>query len=230
MHEGPISTRIGLRGIPAASEEIGVAQIIALAERTGAPVHLTHVTTARAIAHVAAAQAAGLSITASVPARHLLLTDTFIETSGYNTAARLLPPLRPEADRAAACAAVRSGVLMIGADHVPWTQVEKELEFVYARSGAVGLETAFSAALTALDDLPLVVEAMSCRPAAVLGCEAAIRPGAVADLVLLALGSSAPLGSSRVSRGVNEPLVGQLLRGVVRASIVGGRVVSGAVA
>lgn len=226
MHEGLVSARIGLRGIPAASEEIGVAQVAALVARTRAPVHLTHVTTARAIRQVAAAIDEGLPITASVPARHLLLTDAYVEDSGYDTAARLLPPLRSEADRAAACRAVAEGILAVGADHVPWTEVEKELEFAYSSSGAVGLETAFSAAITALGDLRVVVEAMSVRPAAVLGREAKVAPGSVADLVILEPGAERVVFAQRRSLGVNEPLAGRRLRGAVRACVVGGRVVA----
>lgn len=226
MHEGLVSTRIGLRGIPAAAEEIGVAQVVALVARTRSPVHLTHVTTARAIRQVAAAVAEGLPVTASIPARHLLLTDGYLETSGYDTAGRLLPPLRSEADRAAACQAVSEGILMVGADHVPWTQVEKELEFSYARCGAVGLESAFSAALTALGELKTVVEAMSVRPAAVLGREARVAAGRVADLVVLDPEVTAEVSATRRSRGVNEPLAGRALRGAVRACVVGGEVVA----
>jgi dihydroorotase len=225
MHEGAISVRVGLRGIPTASEEIGVAQIVALVARIRSPVHLTHVTTRRAVRLVAAAQAEGLPITASVPARHLLLTDARVEETGYDTAARVRPPLRPESDRQALCVAVLDGTLMIGADHIPWTRVEKELEFSYSRDGAVGLETAFSAALTALKDIRVVVRAMSAEPGRVIGAAPKIMKGAVADLVLLDPAAERTINAARRSNGVNEPLVGLTLQGAVRAAIVGGRLV-----
>lgn len=224
MHEGQVSTRIGLHGIPAAAEEIGVARAISLARLTGACVHLTHLTTARGLALLAAAKAEGLPVTAAVPARHLGLTDEAVDAREYDPVLRLLPPLRPEADRAALVEAVRSGLIdVVSADHVPWTRVEKEHEFAVASPGAVGLESAFSAAMTALGDLGAVVRAMAVAPARLLGREAALRVGAEASLAVLEPDTLGPLPAPRYSRGCNEPLAGVTLRGRVRATLVAGR-------
>lgn len=227
IHEGLVAARVGLRGISPASEEIGVGQIVSLMVNTTGAVHLTHVTTARAARLVENAQQEGLCLTAAVPARHLLVTDALVETTAYDTAARLMPPLRPQHDQAALQQAVRAGVVMIGADHVPWTRVEKEMEFSDANPGAVGLESAFQAAYTALGDIGVVVSAMSVRPAAVLGRRAEVVPGAPADLVLLDLHAQGVLPRHRLSHGVNEPLVGLDVKGAVRATLVGGRPVHG---
>ena len=228
MHEGPVSLRIGLRGEPAEAEEIGVARLLALARLTGARVHLSHVTTARAIALVRAARADGLAVTASAPARNLLLCDRDIESSGYDSSLRVSPPLRSPADRAALRVAVRDGVVGLHADHVPWTRVDKELEFAFAQPGALGLESALRAALTGLDgDLDPVVVALSVAPGRLLGLDPRVAPGAPADLAVLDLGAREPLAPERRSRGCNEPLTGHPLFGRVRLTLVAGRVVYG---
>lgn len=222
MHEGRISSRIGLRGIPAAAEEIGVARAIALVRLSGTRVHLSHVTTAQGLRQLAQAQEDGLPITAAVPARSLVLTDAYIEESVYDTAGRLVPPLRPEVDRSALCGGAAER-LCVSSDHVPWSRVEKELEFAYARSGANGLETAASAAWTAMgSDAVGFVSALSTRPAAVLGQRAAVEVGAVADLVVFDPAVTWQVPEQLGSRGVSEPLTGRTLTGRVRATLVGG--------
>ncbi|NOY27346.1 MAG: dihydroorotase [Oligoflexia bacterium] len=228
MHEGQTSVQLGLRGIPAAAEEIGIAMVIALVRATKARVHLTHVTTAVGAELLARAKDAGLSLTASVPARSLVLSDTAVSDSGYDSVTRLLPPLRPEQDRLAVCAAVVSGVIdSVCSDHTPWTRVEKELEFERAQPGAVGLETAFSATFTALDgDLPRVARALAVSPAAVLGRTARIVVGDVADLALVDPGFQGPCAPPVQSRSSNEPLVGHALRGRVLATVVSGRLIA----
>lgn len=224
MHEGSVSMQIGLRGIPAASEEIGLAAIIALLRVAGGRVHITHISTARSVELLRQARSEGLSITASVAARSLILTDEQVSISGYSSSCRLLPPLRPEADRRALCQALAHGDIdCVSSDHQPWTRVEKELEFERCEPGAVGLESAFSAALTALDgDLSLVARVMAQRPAQVLGRSAAIRVGAAADLVVVDPNVQRPVGAPRYSRGVNEPMMGHALRGRVELTLVDG--------
>ena len=222
MHEGRISSRIGLRGIPAAAEELGVARAIALVRLSGTRVHLTHITTAVALQMLADAQDAGLPITAAVPARSLVLTDSLIEESVYDTAGRLMPPLRPDAD----VQAMRTGAsqrLCVSADHVPWSRVEKELEFAYAKEGAIGLETAAAAAWTALSgDATGFVSALSVRPGRVLGLNPTVSTGATADLVVFDPEVCWTVRAPWLSCGVNEPLSGRSLTGKVRCTIVGG--------
>lgn len=224
MHEGAISMQIGLRGIPAASEEVGLAAIIALLRLTGGRVHITHLSTERSVSLLSQARAEGLSISASVAARSLMLTDEQVSISGYSSATRLLPPLRPESDRRALCRALADGLLdCVSSDHQPWTRVEKEVEFERCDPGAVGFESAFAATLTALDgDLPLVARVLACQPARVIGREACIRVGAPADLVVVDPNVQRPVGPPRLSRGVNEPLQGLNLRGRVELTLVDG--------
>lgn len=224
MHEGAVSLRVGLHGIPAEAEEIGVAISVAMARLTGARVHLTHITTAAAVNLLRQARADGLEITASAPARHLLLDDSAVDLSGYDTNLRLLPPLRPERDRRALVEAVRRGDIdAIVSDHVPLTRVEKEHEFSLATPGAVGLESAFSAAFTALDgDLLATVRAMALAPAGVLGLERRVAVGARADLTVVEPGWRGPQSAPLWSRARNEPLEGRMLRGRVLATVVNG--------
>jgi dihydroorotase len=228
MHEGQVSIQIGLRGIPAEAEEIGVARAIALARRSGARVHLSHVTTARAIAAVVEAKAEGLALTATVPARHLVLTDQDVMDTIYDTATKLMPPLRPAADQAAARAALMAGTLDgVCADHRPWSRVEKELEFAHAAHGAMGLETALAATLGGLDgDVPATVRALSTGPAAVLGRCPRIAVGEPGDLAIFSVEESVIAGPWR-SKGTNEPLVGRTLPGRIKCTLVAGRVVFG---
>jgi len=229
MHHGQVALRMGLRGIPAESEEIGVGRAIALARLTGARVHLTHVTLARSVALLRLAQESGLAVTGGVPARSLVLTDQAVDDQEYDTATRVLPPLRPASDRDAVVAGLRDGVLSCAhADHVPWSRVEKEVEFEYAPFGATGLETALRAVLTGLEgDVLTAVRALSVGPADVLGRAAEITPGALADLVIFEVGEPTIVRGPFRTRGVNEPLVGRSLLGRVVATVVAGRVVYG---
>ena len=163
-------------------------------------------------------------MSAAVAARALLLTDADVDRSDYDTSLRLIPPLRPEADRQALVEAVRAGDVLLTSAHFPLSRVEKEHEFERAMPGAAGLETAFSAALTALDgDLLAVGRALAVRPAEALGRRPRIEVGAPANLVLVDPGATGKASSPTHSRGINEPLEGRLLRGRVMATMVAGR-------
>jgi len=229
MHEGSASMHAGLRGIPGAGEELGIARIIALVRATGTRVHLTQVTTAVGVAQVRVAKAEGLPLTAAVPARHLLLTDAEVGASVYDTATRLLPPLRSESDRLACVDGIKDGTLdAITADHVPWTRVDKELEYMHARKGANGLETALGAAWAALDgDAAALVRAMAIGPAAVFGRCAQIAVGSAADLVVFQPGREWTPSAPFRSRGGYDPLCGRTLPAAVAMTMVGGRIVFG---
>jgi dihydroorotase len=208
-HEGPLAARVGLRGNPPASEEIGVARARALVRATGCPVHLTHLGTARGVAMVRAARAEGLPLTASTPARNLLLDEAVLDDGSYDARYRLHPPLRSPFDRLALIEGVRDGTLLLCADHQPRAPEEKEHEFERAVPGSTGLESAFSAAMTALEDLDLVVAALSTGPRRVLGlgpgADIRVDPDAegVVDVTRLA-------GMAR-----NDALHGQRVRGRV---------------
>jgi dihydroorotase len=167
-NDSPVACRLGLRGNPACTEEIGTARAIALSRATGARIHLTHLGTRRAAEALAAAIAEGLPITGSVAARSLLLDEEALDDGRYDTRLRLHPPLRTADDRTALVAAVRAGTLMLAADHQPRAPEEKEHEFERAVPGSAGLRSAFGAAYLALGDLDLVVRALSTAPAALL--------------------------------------------------------------
>ena len=224
VHEGPVALRIGLRGLPSASEEMGTGRAVALARLTRARVHLHGISTAQAVRQVRVAQEQGLNVSCGIPARNLILVDEDVARSQYDTSLRLLPPLRTGTDREALLQAVRDGVAMVTAGHVPLSRVEKEHEFERSAPGGAGLESAFAATLTALDgDLALVAEALSTRPASVLGERAALSEGCRADLVLVDPLAETCIGAPQFSMGVNEPLSGRTLRGAVKATMVAGR-------
>ncbi|MEC8424675.1 MAG: amidohydrolase family protein, partial [Myxococcota bacterium] len=168
----------------------------------------------------------GVSVTASAPARNLLLTDADIDASGYDTDLRVLPPLRPESDRLALLEAVRDGTIdALISDHVPWGREDKELEFAWAQPGATGLGTALRAAWTALDgDLPRVLQVMSAGPGRIVGRGGRLAVGEPADVAVLEDAAPGVVDGKRFGRAHNEPLHGRALRGAVRLTLVEGRV------
>ena len=136
--------------IPDSAEEIGVTAILSLVRDTGCPVHLSHISCARSVDLIHRAKEEGLPITASVTARHLLLTDAYIERSMYDTRAKLSQPLRTATDRSALISALKAGTIdSVIADHIPCSRVEKECEFSLATVGAMGLESAAAAVYSA---------------------------------------------------------------------------------
>ena len=218
MHEGAVSNAIGLRGLPAAAEEIGVARLLAMARATGVPIHITGVTTARGVKLISAAKADGLHVTASTTAHHLFLTDEAVRDSSYSSNTRLMPPLRSHADRDALRAGVISGAIdVVCSQHQPVTRVEKELEFELAEPGAIGLQCALNETIAALGgDFGAAIQALSIRPAAILGLERSIGVGAEANFLLWnPLKEWSPLADTLRSRCSNSPVLGQSFTGQV---------------
>jgi dihydroorotase len=169
VHESAVAARMGLRGQPLANEEIGVARVLALVRATGARVHLSHLGSARGVEAVRRAQREGLAVTAAVSARSLLLDEEALDDGTYDTRLRLHPPLRAREDREALVEGVLDGTLLLCADHQPRAPEEKELEFERAVPGATGLETALSAAWTALGSVQALARAFAEGPRALLG-------------------------------------------------------------
>jgi dihydroorotase len=231
MNEGYWSTALGLRGIPRASEEIAVARNIRLAELTGCRFHVAHLSTAGALASVREAKRRGLPVTCEVTPHHLLLTDERV--SGYDTQAKMKPPLTTEADRQALLEGLRDGTVdAIATDHAPHHQDEKDDDFDSAPFGIVGLETAVALSLDRLVrpgilTLNRLVELLSSGPARILKVEGGtLAPGSTADVTLLDLERPFRVEPpSFLSKGKNTPFAGWELKGRAVRTIVGGNTV-----
>lgn len=229
MHEGLVSTRLALAGIPSAAEAVGVARDLALAELTGARLHLAHLSAAASVDLVRQARRRGARVTAEVGAHHLLLTDAAL--LGYDTRAKLSPPLRTEADRQALIAGLRDGTIdALVSDHLPRTALEKNTELDRAAVGAIGLELLLSAALELVHQGELTLEraiaVLTRGPADVLGREdlGRLTPGGPADLTLIDLDRSfCPTPAELASKSVNTPLLGRVFRGRSVLTIAAGR-------
>ncbi|HRP07435.1 MAG TPA: dihydroorotase, partial [Gemmatimonadales bacterium] len=173
MHEGIVATRLGLKGIPAAAEEIHVARDCILAELTGGHVHLCHMSTRGSVELIRRAKEKGLPVTAEAAPHHFALTHERVRE--YDTNAKMNPPLREDADRDAIRAALADGTIdCIATDHAPHHYDSKEREFDDAPNGIIGLETALSVALQQLVvpgrlSLAVLIERMSCAPARLWG-------------------------------------------------------------
>jgi len=232
MHEGYWSTQLGIPGIPAACEEIGVARDLMLARDTGSPLHVAHVSTRGAVDLIRLAKHEWkVDVTAEAAPHHLELTDR--ELVGYSPNFKMNPPLRSENDRQALLEAVADGTLdMIATDHAPHAPDEKELEFERAPVGVIGLETSFAVAHTCLVangrmSLEELVLRMSTAPARRFGLEGGVlEAGQPASFALFD-----PEERWRVtpeslrSRSRNSPFLGRTLRGRVAATVFRGRLV-----
>jgi dihydroorotase len=230
MHEGLVSLRLGLRGIPAAAEEVMVARDLALAELTGGRLHVAHVSTAGSVALIRAARARGVRVTAEATPHHLFLTDEAV--ADYDPNAKMAPPLRPRADVEALRAAVADGTIeVIATDHAPHHRDEKEVEFEAAANGVIGLETALPLGLRLVAegvlDLPTLVARLTVGPARALGLPGGtLAPGAPADLTLVDPERRWRVDPRQLrSRSRNTPFAGWEMVGRAVTVMVGGRVV-----
>jgi dihydroorotase len=231
MNEGVVSARLGLKGIPSEAEEIMAIRDILLARRTSGHIHLCHMSTRGSVELIRWGKDRGINVTAEVCPHHLSLTEDAVE--GYDTNAKMNPPLRTADDVAALQAAVRDGTIdLIATDHAPHHYDEKEREFADAPNGIIGLETALAVNITWLvaSDivaLPLLVERMSCAPARVFKLPGGtLRRGSVADVTIFDPRASWVVDASRFrSKGRNTPYAGRTLQGKTRYTLVGGRIV-----
>ncbi|HEV2130173.1 MAG TPA: dihydroorotase [Longimicrobiaceae bacterium] len=229
MNEGITSTRLGLIGIPNAAEDVMIARDLLLAELTGGRLHIQHVSTRRGVELIREAKARGVRVTAEATPHHLTLTDAAVES--YRTDAKMNPPLRTEADRAAVREGMRDGTLdVIATDHAPHHYDEKEQAFEDAPFGIVGLETALGLVLTELVhtgllDLSMLVERMSCAPARAFSLPGGtLAVGAPADVTLFHPDEEWTVDPSRfLSMSRNTPFAGWKLRGRPVRTLVSGR-------
>jgi dihydroorotase len=231
MHEGLVSTRLGLKGIPAAAEEIMVARDILLAALTGGRVHLCHVSTRGSVELIRRAKERGLRVSAEASPHHLSLTEAACE--GYDTHAKMNPPLREAADVTALRQALKDGVIdCVASDHAPHAYDEKEAAFDDAPFGIVGLETALGVAYTELVKggvltLPELISRMSTVPARLFGLPGGtLRPGAPADVAVLDVTSGWTVDPARFhSKSRNTPFAGRSLTGRAALTVVAGKIV-----
>ncbi|MCY4046711.1 MAG: dihydroorotase [Candidatus Dadabacteria bacterium] len=227
MNEGYVSNLMGLRGIPAESEEICVSRDITLSRLTGAPLHIAHVSAAGSVAAVRRAKKEGVRVTAEATPHHFTLSDEAVR--GYKTNAKMNPPLRTQKDINAIWKGLADGTIdAIATDHAPHSHDEKNVEFDKAPFGIVGLETALSLSLRLVDEgvlsLSGMVEKMSTVPALILGTGGGmLKEGAPADVVVFDPEEERVINAEGFySKGRSTPFDGWKMKGVVKWTIVGG--------
>ena len=229
MNEGPVSTELGLKGIPWVAEDAATAREIMLAEFTGAHLHVAHVSTKGSIDLVRQAKKRGVNVTCEATPHHFTLTDEAVR--GYNTNAKMNPPLRSAEDREAVRQGIADGTVdAIATDHAPHHIDEKNVEFSIAMNGIVGLETALPLSLQLVEDgliaLPKAVALLTCGPAAALGIPAGqLEEGGVADVTVIDPELEWTVDAQKlVSKSKNTPFDGWKMKGVALCTIVGGKI------
>lgn len=228
MHEGAVSVRLGLKGMPSAAEEIMVYREIALAEISGAHVHILHVSTAGSVDLIRNGQKKGIRVTGEACPHHLTLTDESLRT--FDTNYKMAPPLRTRADIEALIAGLKDGTLsVLATDHAPHALEKKTREFDQAPNGIIGLETFLPISIQALIepghlDWPTMLKMMTIAPAQVLGIDrGTLSPGAVADVTVIDPDVEWTIDPTRFkSKSRNCPFGGWKVRGRAETVIVGG--------
>lgn len=231
VNEGRVSTLLGLQGIPDSAEEIMVARNILLARETGTGVHIAHVSTKGSVELIRRAKAEGVKVTCEATPHHLTLTEEAV--LGYNTDAKMNPPLRTGEDVEALLEGLRDGTIdAIATDHAPHSTDEKDVEFDKASFGIVGLETALGIVLTRIVgsgilDLKQAIEKMTAGPARILGIDAgSLTIGKPADITVIDPDLEWTVDkNSFFSKGRNTPFHGWKLKGRAVLTMVGGKIV-----
>ena len=230
MNEGFVSETLGLTGVPRTAEDVIVARDIQLAEYLDAPVHIAHVSTAGTVELLRNAKERGIKITAEVAPHHFTLTDDACK--GYDTNAKMAPPLRETDDLTAIKAGLADGTIdCIATDHAPHAIHEKEVEFDVAAFGIVGLETALPLSLALVRDGVItpsrLIDAMSYQPARIIGIDrGTFNPGAVADVTIIDADTAWRVTPENFrSKSKNTPFAGWDVKGFAEKTIVAGEVV-----
>ena len=231
MHEGYFSTKLGLQGIPSASEEIIVARDILISRETGIPVHIAHVSSKGTVAIIRWAKEQGIPITAETTVHHLLLTDANLQD--YNTNFKVNPPFRTEDDRQAIIDGLKDGTIdIIVTDHAPHADIDKDLEFDYAAFGIIGLETCLPLLLSSLEitqkiPLPKLIAKLTINPARIFNLPGGkIRKGEPADITIVDPEKKITITESYFSsKSTNSPFIGWDLQGFPEWVIVDGRII-----
>lgn len=230
MNEGFTSTELGLKGIPRVAEDIATAREVLLAEYTGAPIHICHVSTKGSVQIIRDAKARGVKVTCETAPHYFTLTDDAVR--GYNTNAKMNPPLREAADVAAIKAGLQDGTIdCIATDHAPHHLDEKDIEFNEAMNGIIGLETSLPLSLRLVDagilTLPQLIEKMSCKPSELLGLgRGTLKAGSLADITVIDSKKQWNVAETGLSsKSKNSPWLGETVTGAAACTIVGGKVV-----
>ncbi|MBE7022523.1 MAG: dihydroorotase [Ruminococcaceae bacterium] len=231
MNEGAVSTRLGLKGIPKAAEEVQVARDVILAGETGARLHLAHISTAGSVEIVRRAKAQGFPVTAETCPHYFTLTEEAVD--GFNTNAKMNPPLRSAEDVEAIICGLADGTIdAIATDHAPHHVDEKNLEFATAANGIIGLETALALGVTYLVrtnrlTLSALIQKMTQNPAGILGItKGRLQEGQDADLVVFDITTPYTVKAEDfASKSKNSPYIGCELYGKVDYTLVGGDIV-----
>ncbi|MFC1954603.1 dihydroorotase [Chloroflexota bacterium] len=231
MNEGRLSFELGLKGIPGAAEEIIVARDIALARITGGWIHIAHVSTEESVNIIQQAKRSGIKVTAEVTPHHLTLTEEGV--SGYDTDAKVNPPLRTAKDVRALIQGLRDGVIdIIATDHAPHTEAEKSTGFNEAPFGISVFETAVGSLLNLVHEgqlsLSTIISKLTCEPAKMLGnrynMTGTLSRGAPADITIFDPDKEWRVDTKKfVSKGKNTPLKGKILKGRVMMTIYKGK-------
>mgnify|MGYP006293695073 CR=1 FL=1 len=230
MNEGPVATRLGLSGIPNAAESIMVMRDIALAELTGSPIHIAHVSTMESIRAIRAAKQRGVPVTAETAPHYFTLTDQSI--AEYDTHAKMNPPLRSAEDRRAVREALADGTIdVIATDHAPHSALEKQVPFDEAANGVIGLETSLPLALRLVDEGLLsiiqLIEKMAINPARILGLQSGLKEGGKADLTVIDPSETYVYHAANgFSKSRNTPFDGWEFKGRSKCTLVDGRIVN----
>jgi dihydroorotase len=229
MNEGPSATRMGLSGIPNASEAVMVMRDIALCELTGARLHIAHVSTKESVDAIRDAKKRGLPVTAETAPHYFSLTDEDIIE--YNTNFKMNPPLRSVKDKEAVRQGLADGTIdVIATDHAPHSSLEKDVEFSLAANGIIGLETSLPLSLKLVKDkvitMETLIQKMTKNPARILGLEIGIAEGLPADITVIDPEFSYTIDADRFySKSRNTPFQGWQMTGKAMVTIVGGSIV-----
>jgi dihydroorotase len=230
MNDGFTATELGLKGIPWVAEDAATARDVYLAEFTNSPIHIAHVSTKGAVQIIRDAKARGVKVTCETAPHYFTLTEDSVR--GYNTNAKMNPPLRTSEDVAAIKAALADGTIdAIATDHAPHHSDEKDLEFALAANGIIGLETALPLSLALVEekvlDLSALVAKLCLNPARILKLgRGSLESGAIADITIIDPNRQWTVEAAKLaSKSKNSPFLGTTLKGQAVYTIVGGKIV-----
>jgi dihydroorotase len=230
MNDGFTATELGLKGIPWVAEDAATARDVFLAEFTNSPIHIAHVSTKGAVRIIRDAKARGVKVTCETAPHYFTLTEDAVR--GYNSNAKMNPPLRTSDDVAAIKAGLAEGTIdAIATDHAPHHSDEKDVEFALAANGIIGLETALPLSLTLVQekalDLQALISKLSLNPARILGLNrGTLEAGAIADLTIIDPEREWTVDAAKLaSKSKNSPFLGTTMKGQAAYTIVSGKII-----